>query len=74
MPRYNVQHPKTGKWRCFSTIVDDWVTDWMPENLYEQWRRHEYGVHCGSVREANLMTLKEAVEIIRSKNEDAGNA
>lgn len=36
MPRFNVQHPVTKQWRCFSTIVDDYVTDWMDEERYEE--------------------------------------
>ena len=69
MPRYNVQHPKTKEWRCFSSIVDDWITDWMEEERYEHWRRFEYGIHCGSVYEANQMTLEEAEEIIQERKE-----
>ena len=34
MPRFNVQHPVTKEWRCFSTIIDDYVTDWMDEERY----------------------------------------
>ena len=67
MPRYNVQHPKTGEWRCFSSVIDDWITDWMDEERYEQWRRFEYGKHCGTVRESNIMDLKEAEDIIRRR-------
>lgn len=67
MPRYNVQHPKTGEWRCFSSVMDDWITDWMDEERYEQWRRFEYGKHCVPVRESNIMDLKEAEDIIRRR-------
>ena len=70
MPRYNVQHPETKEWRCFSTIVDDWIGDWMPEDEYERWRQHEYGVHCGPVREANIMTLEDAEETIRMMHDE----
>lgn len=69
MPRYNVQHPETKEWRCFSTIVDDWVTDWMEEDRYEKWRRFEYGNNCGSVHDANQMDLEEAEEIIKRRKE-----
>jgi hypothetical protein len=69
MPRFNVQHPQTKEWRCFSSIVDDWITDWMSEDEYEKWRREEYGRSCGSVYEANRMTLKEAEDIIRRSEE-----
>lgn len=70
MPRYNVQHPDTKEWRCFSTIVDDWITDWMEEDRYEKWRQFSYGVNCGSVYEANQMSLEEAEEIIKERKEE----
>lgn len=71
MPRFNVQHPQTKEWRCFSTIVDGWITDWMPEDEYEAWRKEEYGRSCGSVyeRKGNRMTLEEAEAIIRRSEE-----
>lgn len=62
MPRYNVQHPDTKQWRCFSSIVDDYVTDWMDIKDYEHWRKEQYGVNCGAVTEANIMTFEEAEE------------
>ena len=37
MPRYNIQHPETKLWSCFSTIVDDFVCDWMTEENYIEW-------------------------------------
>ena len=77
MPRFNVQNPQTKQWRCFSTVCDDFVSDWMDEPEYEEWRQIQYGVHCGPVREANQMTLEEAQEIIRQRieweKEDADN-
>ena len=64
MPRFNVQHPVTKQWRCFSTIVDDYVTDWMDEENYQKWREHEYGRQAGPTREANVMSFEEAEETI----------
>lgn len=74
MPRYNVQHPTTKEWRCFSSIVDDWVTDWMDEERYQKWRETEYGRQAGPIREANQMSLEEAERIIteRKQWEDEG--
>lgn len=69
MPRYNVQHPITKEWRCFSSIVDDWVTDWMDEERYQKWREYEYGRRAGAIREANQMCLKEAERIIRERKQ-----
>jgi hypothetical protein len=42
MPRYNVKNNK-GEWACFSSIVDDFITDFMPKDEYEKWRKEEYG-------------------------------
>lgn len=69
MPRYNVQHPVTKEWRCFSSIVDDWITDWMDEERYQKWREYQYGLQAGDLREANQMSLEEAEDIIRRREE-----
>jgi len=67
MPRFNVQHPVTKQWRCFSTIVDDYVTDWMDEERYQRWRQSEYGKQAGEIRDANLMDYEEAEQIIADR-------
>lgn len=73
MPRYNVQHPETKKWRCFSSIVDDWITEWMDEEKYKKWRIKEYGIHCGSLEDANIMSLEEAEDAIKWREEEERN-
>lgn len=37
MGHVNIQHPETKMWRCFSTVVDDWLCDWMSEDDYKEW-------------------------------------
>ena len=37
MGRCNIKNPDDGTWRCWSTCIDDWVCDWMPESDYKQW-------------------------------------
>lgn len=69
MPRYNVQHPVTKEWRCFSSIVDDWITDWMDEERYQKWREAEYGRKAGLIRKANQMSLEEAETIIKERKQ-----
>lgn len=59
MPRFNVE--ADGKWACFSTMVDGFITPFMPLDEYNEWRKKEYGIHCGSVEHANRMTLAEAL-------------
>lgn len=62
MPRYNIQHPETKWWACFSTIVDSFITDFMPENKYQEWREREYGIHCGDLESSNIMTYYDAMK------------
>lgn len=67
MPRYNVHRPSDGKWACFSSVVDDYITDFMPEDEYQRWREHEYGKSAGPIKEANQMTYQKA-EYARALN------
>ena len=73
-PRFNVQNKETLQWRCFSSIVDDFITDWMDLSDYEKWRQEEYGRNCGSVFEANQMTLDEALRRINFREEQEDGA
>lgn len=73
MPRYNVKCPNN-KWRIFSTVIDDFITDEMTDEEFVQWRLDEYGNQGGSVEESwrfintgnglNSMGYNEAIEII----------
>ena len=60
MARYNVQRPQDGYWACFSAVVDDYITDFMPEDQYQSWREKEYGNQAGPLTEANKMAYEEA--------------
>jgi hypothetical protein len=60
MPRYNVEYK--GKWACFSSIVDAFITNFMDKEAYEQWRRIQYGIADYRLAEkCNMMTMEEAV-------------
>jgi hypothetical protein len=69
MPRYNVQHPVTKEWRCFSSVVDGYVTDWMDEERYQNWRLMQYGKQAGKIRDANLMDYEEAEQRIADRKQ-----
>lgn len=58
MPRYNVCYD--GKWACYSSIVDDFITEFMPIKEYELWRRFEYGNEKKPL-DQNSMNINEAV-------------
>ena len=63
MARYNVEH--NGKWACFSTVVDNYITPFRPLFLHELWRKMQYGIHCGTVHDSNIMSYEEAEETIK---------
>ena len=73
MPRYNVYNHKTDKWRCFSTIADNFITEWMDVDSYEKWRKEEYGKNYCLLSVANQMSLEEAEEIIKMRDKYASN-
>ena len=53
-----------------ATIVDAFITKFMPLEKYEEWRKKEYGVHCGTVEQANQMTLAQALFNLSLSNDD----
>lgn len=64
MPRYNVEY--NGKWACFSSIVDAFVTGFMNKAEYEEWRIKEFGLYDYEPAEkCNMMSMEEAVDSIR---------
>lgn len=73
MPRYNVEH--NGKYACFSGIVEAYITPFMSEKDYDQWRLVEYGrLDWKPIKTAkvNRMSLEESffnMTLIRTKKE-----
>jgi hypothetical protein len=64
MPRYNVEH--NGKWACFSSISDGFITEFINKSEYEEWRKEQYGEHGHEPAEKrNMITMKEAAFFIR---------
>lgn len=71
MPRYNVEH--NGKWACFSSISDGFVTEFMNKPEYEKWRKHQYeGQGYIPLEQCNIKTIEEAafsIRLIRTSDE-----
>ena len=63
MPRWNVQR-EDGKWACFSTIVDAYITGFSDEEEYENWRKEEYGRSWEPARRCNLMSVDETLDAL----------
>jgi len=65
MPRFNVEY--NGKWACFSTVTDEFLTEFMDKSNYEEWRKNEIRfVHYGKenfkpAEQCNVYTMDEAV-------------
>lgn len=78
MPRYNVFY--NGKWACYSSVVDDFITDFMTIDEYEKWRDFEYGrskpdltQHQMAINEAVLgLCLNEKPDIVRKRAKKLG--
>lgn len=69
MPRYNVE--ADGKWACFSTIVDDFITPFMERKDYEEWRQDQYGRDNIPIEQANQMSLARALRALSLNHSDA---
>ena len=64
MPRHNIEH--NGKWACFTSISDGFLTVFMDKSEYEEWRKKQYGEHGYEPAEKrNMMTMKDAAFSIR---------
>lgn len=68
MSRYNVEHE--GRWACFSTLTEEFITPFMCVKRYNWWRKRQYG-KAGYVPlpEANTMTYAEAIERIKLRRQ-----
>ena len=63
MPRYNVQHPKTKQWACYSSNVGDFITEWMDEDKYDLWRRKQYGIYYCPITETMQKAYEEVMRM-----------
>jgi len=71
MSRYNIEY--NGKWACFSTISDLFVSPFKSKNGYSQWRLNEYGlVNLTPINQCAVATMEDAIggaSLNRSKRE-----
>lgn len=60
-----------GKYACFSSIVEDFITEFMNKSDLEQWRMSEYGYSLRPV-ECTMKSIKEvaySIHLNRTHNE-----
>ena len=60
MPRFSVEYK--GKWACYSTIVDAFITKFSDKAEHEEWRLKEYGTDYEPIENCNIMTMAGAIE------------
>ena len=63
MGRCNVRR-EDGKWACFSTVVDAFITPFVSEKRYEAWLRKEYGRSWRPVSGGYKMPFDETLDAI----------
>ena len=61
MPRYNVQR-EDGKCACFSSVVDAFITPFLDEEEYENWRKEEYLKDFRPVKDGYKQTLSDTLD------------
>lgn len=71
MGRNNIKSRKTGMWRCWSTVVDNWVSEWMTESDYKEWLIKEaaqqmaHDLEYFGIRETKFMSAAKCEYIRR---------
>lgn len=68
MPRFNVE--ADGKWACFSSIVDEFITPFMPREEYEKWREEQYGSENVPIEKANRKSLARCLVSLSLNHSD----
>lgn len=58
MGRANVDY--NGKWACFSSIPDAFITEFMDRSKYDEWRKSEYGHNMVEISKLNTFTITQA--------------
>ena len=71
MPRFNVKLPD-GRWRVFSTVVEDYITEPLTFDELREFRRVEYGANDEETDtlltdhpRINVMSYEEAERRVR---------
>lgn len=66
MAKQNVEY--NGRWACYSSIADAFITPFMDEFDYEIWRKEEYGDRYTPIKKYTTIDIKEAVLNLRIYN------
>ena len=57
---FNIQHPKTKKWRCYSTIINGWTSSWLDEKEYKDWLKM-YHNYEGPIKKTELDDFEKII-------------
>lgn len=68
MGRGIIQHPETKKYAIWSSVVDDFITDWLTENELKQWQIDEFAekIKSEEIKVTPFKTYEECLITIES--------
>lgn len=66
MGRAIIQHPETKKYAMWSSVVDDFVSDWLSEDEIKQWQINEYAEQIKEqpITTSRFKSYEECIESI----------
>lgn len=66
MGRAIIQHPETKKYAMWSSVVDDFVSDWLSEDELKQWQINEYAeqIKEQTITPSRFMSYEECIDKI----------
>ena len=75
MGRCHIQNPETKEWACWSTVSDEFISDWMPEDIYKFWLELQIvrdaidsiPYRRFDIKESKWVTYEDAMKILAEK-------
>lgn len=49
------------KYACYSTIIEDFVTNFMSLRQYNKWRIKEYGTYCSQIKPRTIHSIEDII-------------
>ena len=68
MGRGIIQHPETKKYAIWSSVVDDFITDWLDEEELKQWQINDYAEQIKEqpIKVSRFLTFDECLHTIET--------
>ena len=69
MGRAIIQHPTTKKYRIFSSVVDQFITEWMTEEEYYKWAIEDFIDRLEPPKVSTWYSYSDAIAIDRHQRQ-----